>query len=85
MWKLLNTESKSVGFAFTWKLEAWFQVVGGQFTELWFTLLCWFELPSVSLGENGSWKEPEAVLTGSTKGLCCLFLELKCFQGLAIE
>lgn len=28
----IETETKSVGFAFTWKLEAWFQVLRGEFT-----------------------------------------------------
>lgn len=58
-----------MGFVFTWKLEAWFQVGGGWFTELWFTLPCWFELPSVSLGEHGSWKKLKLWLKEVLMGL----------------
>lgn len=66
-----------MGYAFTWKLEAWFQVLRGEFVWLRFTLPGWFELPSVYLeNENGSWKEAEAVVKGSAKGLGFLELEL---------
>lgn len=57
-----------MGFAFTWKLEAWLQVGHGQFAGLWFTLPCWVTLPLVSLGENGAWEDADAVAKGGTKG-----------------
>lgn len=34
---------------------------------------CWFELPSVSLGKNGSWENAEVMVKGSTEGHACLF------------